>query len=97
MCVQMWVVSVSVCVAVIVFDLHVEDTALLKYVIKSQQIWADAWLGVQVASLWDDTRPVSPNITEFLPGFIRGSMKKWLITKPLGNWICTNKTHDTPE
>ena len=38
MCVQMWVVSVSVCVAVIVFDLHVEDTALLKYVIKSQQI-----------------------------------------------------------
>lgn len=37
-CVHMWVVSMSVCVAVIVFDLHVEDTVLLKYVIKSQQI-----------------------------------------------------------
>lgn len=31
-CVYMWVVSVSVCVAVNSFDLHVEDTVLFKHV-----------------------------------------------------------------
>lgn len=36
--------------------------------------WIHGWL-VQVASLWDDPRSVSPNITGFLPGHYQGLSK----------------------